>query len=128
MSDVFRITIVDQVFEDKDTLLYFSFAREVPIKGREMGEASGIYAKLGGNLSLRFDRTGQLKSYELEDVTDQDVEAEKKGVVDLIKHDQLYIPALSEKVNVGSLISERKLFYVETGPDGKKRLVRTGTI
>jgi len=128
LGNIASIEIVDQAFEDKDTLVYLAFARELPIEGPELGDANGVYVRLGGNLTLRFDKSGQLFSFELEDVNSQDVESEKKGILDLIRRKQLYFPAPREKVEVGKLISDKKRFYVETGKDGKKRLTRTGTI
>ena len=128
LEDIVSLEIVDQAFEDGDTLLYLAFSRELQINGQELGDANGIYALLGGNLTLRFDKSGQLSSYELEDAGQADVEAEKKGVLDLIRRKQIYFAKPGETVNVGKLVSDQKRFYVEVGKDGRKRLKRTATI
>jgi hypothetical protein len=120
-----EMDIVDVVFEGGDTLLYLSFSREVLVEGEELGEASGYFAKLGGSITLRFDSSGSLSTYELEDVSEESIEEGKAGLVKMLKEGRVYFAQPGEPVDISRLIRRKQEFYVQVDADGRKRLHRT---
>ncbi len=124
LDDAKKIIVVDSVFEGDDTLLYLSFVRDVAIVGTEMREASGLVVELGGTLTLRFDKKGELVAYSMNDQQGAGIQETKTGVIGLLNEGKIYFAKPGEKVDVSKLARERIPFYMQEDNDGTKRLFR----
>ncbi len=127
LGDVSGMTLTDQAFVKGDTLVYFSFTKEVTLAGKELGEASGALTSLVGNLTLRFDGKGELGSFTLEDVSKEEIESQKASLVALIGKNQVYFAEPGEAIDISKLISMDRDFYVQVDEQGKKRVHRAFT-
>jgi hypothetical protein len=127
LKNVLDLTIVNHYFDQSDTLLLLRFAQEIPIEGKELGEVSGVVIREGGELNLRFDSAGALKSYQLELPTPEVVKNAKRDFLRLLESKQIYFARAGEKVDVDELIAAKQRFYLQMDKSGKKRLHRAYT-
>ncbi len=124
LHDTSDLTIVDQAFVNDDTMLYLRFVREVPVRGKELGKADGVYIVVGGTLSLQFDSKGVLSSYFLEDEVEDSIVEEKNGLLKDLEKGRIYFAEPDEIVDPLKLKGDGKRFFIQVDKDGKKRLHR----
>lgn len=127
LKDVLDLTIVNHHRDGEDTLLFLRFAQDIPIVAEELGEMSGVVIREGGELNLRFDSKGELKSYELEKATGKVTENARRDFSVLLKAKKVYFARYGEKVDVGKLAASGQRFYLQMDASGKKRLRRAYT-
>ncbi len=124
LKDVVDLAVVDQAFTDSGTTVYLRFARDVILRGRELGEAEGVVILSGGTLSLVFDRKGELSSYTVDDNSEETVKEGKQGLLKELQRGRVYFASPKEKVDKVLLTQLGKAFYVQVDAAGKKRLNR----
>ena len=127
LKNASELTIVNHYLDENDTLLFLRFAQDIPIEAEELGKLSGVVIREGGELNLRFDSTGALKSYELELPTGEVVKNAKRDFLTLLETKQIYFAKPGEKVDVNKLIASGQRFYLQEDASGKKRLYRAYT-
>ena len=124
LEGVLDMTLTDQGFIKGDTLVYFSFTKEVTLAGAELGEADGVVTDFVGNLALCFDSGGELRSFNLRDVTKKHIEDQKASLVSLLRKEQVYFAKPEEAIDIPKLMSKNQEFYVQANEQGIKRVHR----
>lgn len=123
LDNMTEINITDQIFNDKETILYLSLVQEVKLEGTDLGEANGLLTPVGRNLVLHFDTSGQLFSYEIDDIAQDGIERIKFDLIKLIRDGEIYFAKAGEKLDLQRLIREKKRYYIQPDEEGKKHLV-----
>lgn len=124
LADVVDIAVVDQAFTDVGTTVYLRFSRDVPLRGKELGEADGLVIISGGTLSLAFDRKGELSSYLIDENVQETIAEGKHGLIKELQSGRVYFARPDQKVDTRALTAQGKRFYVQVDKEGKKRLHR----
>ncbi len=107
------LEIVDQAFEDGNTLLFLRFTEDTILRGTDLGIADGVAVEIGGTLTLRFDSKGGLDSYDLEQTSEKDLAAERKEFVTMVSAGMVHLAGRNEAVNPRRLVENGKTLYIQ---------------
>lgn len=107
------LEIVDHAFEDGNTLLFLRFTQDAILRGADLGVADGIAVEVGGTLTLHFDSKGEITSFDLEETSEKDLEAERREIVMMVQGGMVHLASRNEVVNPQKLVENGKTLYIQ---------------
>ncbi len=108
-------------FEDGNTLLFLRFTADAILRGADLGVADGVAVEVGGTLTLHFDSKRELTSYDLEETSEKDLEAERREYVTMVQGGMVHLASRNETVNPQRLVENGKTLYIQEDGMGIRR-------